>query len=334
MSESFIRLTLMILIIVVLSVFGTIFFVIAEGFSVPDALALTISTLSTVGWADTAGLSIPSKIVCTILCFGAITVVVGFIATFSQLFLMGSIQEFLGRRKMDERIRLLKGHYIVCGFGLTGQQIAKDLGYEDKNFVVIDSNPQSIQLARELGYLYFEGDATDEESLKKAEIGKSVGLFSVLSEDADNLLVVLSARGLNENLKIVSRVTSDDMRERFKRAGANNVVSYIDWASRNMLNAMLKPNTLEVLTLFLDATVSETHLEEIEIPPGSSLVGKTIQGSGIRQETGIYIMGYFCPRDLKVVTNPPPDTVFKGEDVIVGLGTREAFKKLKDYVTR
>ena len=154
----------------------------------------------------------------------------------------------------------------------------------------------------------------------------------MLSDDADNLLVVLSARGLNENLKIVSRITSDVLRERFVRAGANSVVSYIDWASRNMLNAMIKPNTLAVLTLFLDARVKDTHLEEIEIPPGSSLIGKTIQDSGIRQETGIYIMGYFCPQDDKVVTNPPPSTIFKEGDVIVGLGTRDGFKKLRGYV--
>ncbi len=332
MRESFTRLLVMIIIIALFTVAGTAFFSIVEGLSLPDAVALTVSTLSTVGWADTANLSAASKIVCTVLSFGAIIFVVGFIATFSQLFLMGAIQEFLGRRKMDERIRNLKGHYIICGFGLTGRQIAKDLSYEDQRFLVIDTDTESIQFAREMGYLYLEGDATDEDNLKKSEISKAIGLFSVLSEDADNLLVVLSARGLNESLRIVSRVTSDDMRERFRRAGANNVVSYIDWASRNMLNAMLKPNTLEVLTLFLDAAISDTHLEEIEIPKESKIVGKSLLESGIRQQTGIVVLGYFCPEQCKVITNPPSDIVFRGGDVIVGLGTREAFKKLKSYI--
>lgn len=332
MRESFLRLVAMILVIALLSVLGTIFFMVVESMSLTDAVALTISTLSTVGWADTAKLSTASKMACTILSFGAIIFVVGFIATFSQLLLMGAIQEFLGRRKMDERIRNMKGHYIICGFGLTGQRIAKDLSYEDKHFLVIDTDPESVQLARELGHAFIEGDATNEVTLKKAEISKAVGLFSVLNEDADNLLVVLSAKGLNENITIVSRVTSDDMRERFRRAGANSVVSYIDWASRNMINAMLKPNTLEVLTLLLDATVSETHLEEIRIPKDSRLVGKNLQESGIRHETGIYIVGYFCPSDCKVITNPSPEVVLQGDDVIVGIGTREAFKKLHRYV--
>jgi voltage-gated potassium channel len=331
MKESVYRLSAMILIIVFLAVFGTVFFMGFEGYAVYDALALTISTLSTVGWADTANLSTPSKILCTILSLGAIGLVVGFIATFSQLFLAGTIQEFLGRRKMDDRIRQLKGQYIVCGFGLTGRQIATDLAYEHKSFLVIDTNPLAVQIARELGYLYIEGNATDEEILKKAEIAKAEGLFSVLDSDADNLLVVLSARGLNEELKIVSRVTSDEMRERFFRAGADNVVSYIDWASRNMISAMLKPKTLQLLTQFLDASISETHLEEVEIPETSHLVGKSLQESGIREETGVHVMGYFCCEKAKVLSNPPPGTIFKGGDIIVGLGTRDGFKKLENY---
>ena len=332
MSESFYRPLVMITIIICLSAVGTVFFMTSEDFEFPDALALTVSTLSTVGWADTANISTAGKIFCTVLSLGAITVVVGFIATFSQLFLMGSIQEFLGRRKMDDRIRQLRSHYIVCGFGLTGGQIAKDLGYENKQFLIIDKDPESIVLARELGYLFIEGNATDEEILKRAEIGRAVGFFSVLDSDADNLLVVLSARGLNENLKIVSRVTSDDMHERFFRAGANSVVSYIDWASRNMLSAMIKPKTLELLVQFLDAAVSETHLHEIEIPAGSHLVGKSLQESGIREQTGVYVMGYYCCGDGKLMSNPPPDTVFKGGDIIIGLGTRQGFKKLEKYV--
>lgn len=332
MSESFYRLLVMITIIICLTVVGTVFFMTSEDFEFPDALALTVSTLSTVGWADTANLSTAGKIFCTVLSLGAITVVVGFIATFSQLFLMGSIQEFLGRRKMDDRIRQLRSHHIVCGFGLTGRQIAKDLGYENKQFLIIDKDPESILIARELGYLFLEGDATDEEILKRAEITKAEGLFSVLDSDADNLLVVLSASGLNENLRIVSRVTSDEMHERFIRAGANSVVSYIDWASRNMLSAMIKPKTLELLVQFLDAAVSETHLHEVEIPENSHLVGKSLQESGIREHTGVHIMGYYCCVDGKLMSNPPLDTVFKGGDVIIGLGTRQGFKKLEKYV--
>ena len=329
MKESVRRLVTMFAAIVFLASVSTSFFMIVEHFSFADAFSLSVSTLSTVGWADTAQLSAASKLTCTILSIGAITIVVGFIATFSQLFLMGGIQEFLGRKKMDDRIRLLKGHYIICGYGLTGRQIAKDIAYEDKSFLIIEKSPAACELAREHGHLYIEGDATDEEVMLKAEISKAVGLFSVLNEDADNLLVVLSARMLNEKLTIVSRVTSNEMRERFKKAGADTVVSYIDWASRNMLSAMIRPATLEMLTLLLDATVTETHLEEIKIAPGSDLVGKTIQDSGIRHETGIYIIGYFCSEGCSVITNPPPDTVLKAGDVVVGLGTRESFKMLK-----
>jgi len=324
----------MILIIVLMATIGTIFFMASEGYEFPDALALTVSTLSTVGWADTVNLSTAGKVFCTILSLGAITIVVGFIATFSQLFLMGSLQEFLGRKKMDDRIRQLKNHYILCGFGLTGRQIAKDIIYEHKPFMIIDSDPESIEVARDLGYLYIEGDATHEEILKRAEITKAVGLFSVLDSDADNLLVVLSASGLNENLRVVSRVTSDEMHDRFFRAGADNVVSYIDWASRNMLNAMLKPNTLKLLIQFLDSAVSDTHLHEIEIPASSHIVGKSLQESGIREETGVFIIGHFCCDEKKLISNPPPDTVFKENDVIVGLGMREEFKKLEQYINR
>ncbi len=333
-NESIYRLLAMILIIVVMATIGTMYFMASEGYEFADALALTVSTLSTVGWADTADLSAGGKVFCTILSLGAITIVVGFIATFSQLFLMGSLQEFLGRKKMDDRIRQLKNHYILCGFGLTGRQIAKDLGYEHKPFMIIDSDPESIEAARDLGYLYIEGDATHEDILKRAMITKAVGLFSVLDSDADNLLVVLSASGLNENLRVVSRVTSDEMHDRFFRAGADNVVSYIDWASRNMLNAMLKPNTLKLLIQFLDASVSETHLHEIEIPAGSHIVGKSLQESGIREETGVFIIGHFCCDEKKLISNPPPSTVFKENDVIVGLGMREEFKKLEQFVNR
>ncbi len=331
MKASIQRLVVMIVVIITLGSFSTLFFIAYDRMSFAEAVALTVSTLSTVGWADTAELSTPSLVLCTILSFGAITLVVGFIATFSQLFLMGSIQDFLGRRKMDDRIRQLKNHYIVCGFGMTGRQIAEDLGYEGKQFLVVDKDPVTIQMAREQGDLFIEGDATDEEVLKQAEISKAVGLFSVLDSDADNLLVVLSARGLNESLRIVSRVTSDDMRERFRRAGADNIVSYIDWASRNMLNAMLKPNTLQLLVQFLDSSVSDTHLEEWRIPEDSHLVGKSLMESGIREATGIHVLGYFHFEKARLQSNPPSNTILKGGDVIVGLGTRDGFKKLSEY---
>jgi K+/H+ antiporter YhaU regulatory subunit KhtT len=98
-----------------------------------------------------------------------------------------------------------------------------------------------------------------------------------------------------------------------------------------MLNAMLKPHTLQLLVKFLDASVSETHLEEIRIPEDSHLVGKSLQESGIRQETGVYVMGYYCCDKVQVESNPPPNTIFKGGDVIVGLGTRDGFIKLDAY---
>ncbi|MFH1676453.1 MAG: TrkA family potassium uptake protein [bacterium] len=316
---------------IALTTIGWVGFIVTDGLSAGEALSQTINILSSVGLGNPNVKTTAGKVLIGFLQLGAIGIVTVAVAALSQAVLLGTFKQYLGRYRMDDRIKKLNNHFIIAGYSLTGQSIASDLANENQQFVIIEKNHDIITGLEEKGLLYVEGDATDEEVLKKACVERCRALFAVLSSDSDNLMLVLSARGLNEKIKIVSRMTREEFRVRFLRAGADSVMSPQEWASLRMVQSVLRPHLLELLSRILDPAVSNAYIDEAVVTPDCPFLGKSLANSGIRQATGIVILG-IKKNNGELLASPGPEEKINEGDVLLGFGQRESFVKLKSIL--
>jgi voltage-gated potassium channel len=326
-------LVLLVLLVLVLVVIGWTGFMMIEGLQSWEALAATINILSAVGLGESPAESKAGIFLIGFLQFGSISIVTVAVAALTQIIFTGTLRQYMGRYRMDERINKLNNHFIITGYSLTGAAIVKDLIAENQPFVIIERDPETITMLEEKNLLFVEGDATNETVLRKAGIERARALFAVLSADSDNLMVVLSARGMKEDLTVVSRVTREEYIARFLRAGADAAMSPQEWASRRMVQSVLRPHLLELLSSLLDPAVSHAYLDEAKVPDGSSIIGKTLMDSGIRQASGIVVLG-IARNDGTCSSAPGPQTVVQEGDVLLGYGQRSDFRKLNEFLEK
>lgn len=306
-------------------------FVAIERMSPAEAFSATVNILSTVGLGAFPASNWQGRILVGFLQLGSVSIVALAIASLSEVMMRGALRQYLGRYRMDERISSLTDHFIIVGHSLTGESLISDLSAEGQPFVIVERDPETIIRIGEKNLLYVEGDATDEDVLRKAGVERARGLFAVLSQDSDNLMVVLSARGMNESLNIVSRSTREDYVKRFLRAGANAAISPQEWASRRMIQAVLRPHLLELLSTLLDPAIAHAYLDEARVPEGSPSIGKTLLELDVRARAGIVILGIMRANG-EHVCSPGPDSAIQEGDVLVGFGRRENFASLSQIM--
>jgi voltage-gated potassium channel len=229
---------------------------------------------------------------------------------------------------MQQTISKLKDHYIICGFGRIGQLICKEFETKPISFVVVEKNPHLCERLGRDGYLFVHGNATDDESLLAAGIGRARGLITAVTSDTDNVYITLSARGLNPNLFILARAGEEGAEVKLMRAGASKVISPYTIGATRMAHAILRPSVVDFIEL---ATTSENlalQIEEIEVTAGSSLVGKNLVTAEIRQSMGIIIVAIKQP-DGHMLFNPPSQTTINAHSVLIILGERPAITQLE-----
>jgi len=240
------------------------------------------------------------------------------------------------RRKMDKLIANMSDHYIICGYGRMGQQIAKDFSRQCVPFVVVESNPVQIPKLVEQGVPFVEGNASEDEVLLKAGIQRAKGLVSVAATDEENVFITLTARGLNPNLVIVARSILEENEDKLRRAGADKVMSPYILGGRRMSAAILKPRVMDFLELAVHSENLELEIGDIVVSASAPFVGKTIRDSGIRQETGVIILAIRRTTG-EMVANPDPDFVIQEGDEMIVMGKPaqlEAAEKLSNGGTR
>lgn len=209
---------------------------------------------------------------------------VGFTVTvIGQIILEGQLKEFYGRRKMENRILKMSNHYIIAGYGRLGRQVAHEFQKKNVEFVVLEKENNAILNIDKDKVLFVQGDATDDDILRSAGIEKANTLISTLPDEALNVYLTLTARYMNRNLKIIARADYDQGVKKLKRAGANHVVTPHILGGIRMAMASLRLNVVD----FMHSTsLGEGGLtiEEMIIPAGCSLDGKTLRESNLKQE--------------------------------------------------
>jgi voltage-gated potassium channel len=321
------RFRLMLLVLVVIFGTGTVGYMLIEDWHFLDALYMTAITLATVGFREVHALSPQGRIFTVLLIIFGVGGVAYTIGTLAQLLVEGELQEFLGRRKMEKQLRKIKDHYIVCGYGRVGRQVCKEFRQRRVPFVVVEKDPALVEEFTCEGVIYLLGDSTEDHTLIEAGIEQAKGLVLTIASEADNVFVALTARQLNPNLFITARADSPSAERKIYRAGANKVVSPYIIGGNRMAIATLQPYVGDFLRLGeLDKDTGLT-IEEIQVDPGSSIAGKTLRDSALREETGFNLIG-IKKASQKVLFNPPPDTMIHPGDILIIFGESRKLEML------
>ena len=306
---------------------GTIGYMVVESWGFLDAFYMTVLTISTVGYGEVHPLSITGKFLSILIILLGVGSVGFAVATASRLMIENRIRAALGRRFMKS-IQKLKNHYIICGFGRMGRIICEELAEKGIPLVVLENDEEVLDELDRLGYPYMKADATSDEELLASGIERAEGLVSVVTDDAQNVFIVLTARGLNPKLNIVARSAAEETIKKLVRAGANKVISPYFLGGHRIAQAIMRPTVLDFLENIIQNKEMDLVLEEMSIAPGSDLVGTTLATSGLRKEYNIIILA------IKGATgsmdfNPPFNTEIKAGDTLVILGRGADLQKLE-----
>lgn len=291
-----------------------------------DSLYMTVITITTVGFKEVKPLSIEGKFLTIFIIFSGIGAFFLFATNLIQYIVESEIYGSIRQRRLLKRLKELKGHYIVCGFGRVGSHVAEELSKAGVSFVVLEISPEAISLARASGYLAVEGDATQEDNLRLAGVEKANGLIACLPSDALNLYVILTARFINPRLYIVARVEHEEDEEKFHKIGVNRVVSLHSTAGRHMARLALNPFIEDTMDISIGPRLKLT-IEQIEVPPYSPLVRRTIEEITKDREE-VTIIG--LKRGTNILWNPPPSTKVEGNDILIVAGSTESLLRLME----
>jgi len=304
--------------------FGTLGYVVLEGFSFLDALYMTIITISTVGFNEVQDLSDSGRWFTIILIVINLSLLTFFVSYITQYFVDGHFQAYYKRYKMNRSIHHLHDHVILCGYGRNGKAAAQLIIKNRIPIVILEKHDTKLDEEQELRH-YLNADATQDEVLKSAGIEQAKALITTLPDDADNLFIVLTARELNPSLRIIARASNDSSIRKLKTAGANDVIMPDKIGGIHMANLVINPDIKE----FIDyMSVHESDVQINELP-----VKKTIHLSELDcwNKTGVTILG-MRNTESNYVLNPAANTLLNTGDKLIVLGYQSQISRLKELL--
>lgn len=322
-------LIIMFLVVVLFGIFGYTWI---EGWDLLDSLYMTIITLSTVGYGEVREIGPGGRVFTVLLIvFGlfTITYIVGLVA---ETLVAGEIRSVLGRRKVSKKIKSLRDHYIICGYGRIGSIICKGLTRKAIPLMVIEKDEHVQEELEQDEILYLQGDATHEETLLEAGIEKAKGLVSVVSSDAENVYICLTARGLSPRLYILSRAEDEASERKLLRAGANKVILPYILGGRRMVQAIIRPTVSDFLESAVHDQSFELAIEEITVGEDSRLANRSLVDSGIRQEMDVIIIG-IKQKAGTMIFNPSSQTKIQSDDILIAMGRNKDLETLRRVLT-
>ena len=228
---------------------------------------------------------------------------------------------------MEKQISRLKDHYIICGYGRIGKIISQELAEDNIPFIVIEQNPNLVEILEQDRYIYINMDATTEDALLKAGIMKAKGIVTVVHSDANNVFITLTAKGLRPDIFILARSSDEENQEKLLRAGATRVVCPYLMGGRRMFQVLKRPTVMDFIDTATMDTQLDLRMEEAVVSTKSSLLGKNLVESHIRQDFGVIIVAIKKPTG-EMIFNPLPTEKLEGGDIIVVIGKKEDLKRM------
>jgi voltage-gated potassium channel len=292
-----------------------------------DALFMTVITITTIGYGEVRPLDGAGRI---------FTILVAVVGVGSLFYTAGVVMEYLvtvrladprGRRRMDKQIAKLSGHVILAGLGRVGSQAALELRGAHVPFVVVDPGQGAARRCEEGGYLWVQGDATEDAVLERAGIGRARGLIATTANDATNMYIVLSARVLHPGLHIVSRAVDEASVDKLIRAGANRAISPYAIGGHRLAHLILSPTVVDFFETALRKGNEALNIEDLAVARASHVVGRTLGDVDLRQTTGATVLAIL--REGTPLVNPGSELVLNAGDRLLALGTADQLERLE-----
>jgi len=309
--------------LLVVNLVGVIGYQLIEGWSFLDALFMTVITESTIGYGETKPLSDAGRVFTIILIFLSLGLVSYAISVLFSFAVGGEFKRIIQGHRMDNAIQKLTDHIIICGAGNTGRYIVDEFRKVRVPFVIIDRDPEVIEsLNKQAGVLTILADATEDTALLAAGITRARGLVSTLNDDKENVFVVLGARSMNPNLRIVSEVVNAENTEKLRKAGATEIVSPHATGGLRLASVMIRPTVVSFLDQMLRTTEEGGQVLRVSEEPVSRMprwLGKTLEEAAIESRTGLLILA-IRESAGPYRFNPGRQTVLRAGDVLIVMG--------------
>ncbi|PEM23578.1 potassium channel protein [Bacillus cereus] len=299
-------------------ILGTVGFMTIEEISLFQAFWMTMITVLTVGYGDAVPVTQAGKVFALLIIPVGVGIVTYAIGVVAAMIIEGNLFHAVRRKKMDKQIAQLQNHIIVCGCGRVGLQVVHELQEKKIPFVVVDKDESILEKEK---LLYIHGDATEDQVLHHAGISKAAGLVAIVANDAENVFITLTARGLNDAIKIVARAEKPETEDKLKRAGANKVINPSSMAGIHIAKGIANPLTVHYIDTVLYGVEQSFVIEEIAVGTGSILASKSLLESDVRNQFDVTILAIL--RNGNVIHNPTGQEKLQEHDMIIVFGSVE-----------
>jgi voltage-gated potassium channel len=311
---------------------GTVGFTVIDHYPVFDAFYMTLTTISTVGYGEVHPLSRAGRVFNSFIIFFGVTTIFIAIGAMTQTIIEMEFGDAFGNRRKKRMIDKLKDHYIICGFGRVGRGAANELQHAGVPFVVVDIDPDRVEKAMLSGMLAVAADSTRDEALREVGIERARGLVAALATDADNLFVLLSAKGINPRIYVAARAAEEGAEAKMRRAGADAVFAPYAITGHRLAQSLLRPHVVQFLDFTTKDVGEDIAIEQVRVAESSEMVSRTIKDMQLRKEVGVIVMA-IRKADGRMMFNPPAETAVEGGDFLIVMGRPDNLRRLESLLT-
>jgi len=312
------RLEFGILLLLILLTTGIAGYAAIEDWSIWDSLYMTVITVTTVGFQEVHPLSTGGRVFTMFLIILGVGTALYILVGAVTLVIEGELGEAWGVRRMKAKIEALRDHYILCGFGRVGEEIGREFKDRRIPFVVIESNPDSINRAKQRDFLLIEGDASIDATLFDAGIERARGLLAASDSDSGNTYITLTAKAMNPDVIVVARAGQPGNLERMRRAGADRVFSPYQIGGRRMALSALQPMVMDFIDTLTGGRPDQRMIAEFEATPESGLVGRTLEDAIMSHADALVLAIQKSSGDT--VVGPSHSSIVEPGDRVIVLG--------------